>query len=95
MWSSPKKLESEKKLDLAVKYSEWPPANWLHTKAKEGDLVTMRFGGNFHYPDQSIDLTKDHNLLLIAGGVGVNPFASIFFHAFDLKGNPCFGFLIS
>ena len=65
MWSSPRKLETEKILDLAVKYSEWPPANWLHTQAKEGDAVSMRFGGNFHYPDKNIDTSKHHDVLLI------------------------------
>jgi len=84
MYSSPSDLENEKSLCLAVKYSEWPPANWLHTIAKEDDCVSIRFGGDFHYPDKDTDLVKDHSILLIAGGVGINPLASIYFHSFDL-----------
>ena len=62
MCSSPFDLEKENVLSLAVKYSEWPPAHWLHTTAKEQDLVTVRFGGDFHYPDKHTDLVKDHNV---------------------------------
>ena len=86
MCSAPQELETERTFDLAIKYSEWPPANWLHTKAKEGDTVGIRFGGDFHYPDRTTDSLKDHDVLLIAGGVGVNPLVSIFFHINDLYG---------
>ena len=62
MCSPPSDLEDEKSLSLAVKYSEWPPANWLHKIAKEDDCVSIRFGGDFHYPDKDTDLVKDHNV---------------------------------
>jgi len=87
MCSSPSELEKSNALSLAVKYSEWPPANWLHTKTKEEDWVSLRFGGDYHYPDKDTNLVKDHSVFLIAGGVGINPLASIFFHIFDLSNN--------
>ena len=62
MCSPPSELENENELTLAVKYSEWPPANWLHTSAKEEDWVSLRFGGDFHYPDKDTDLVKDHSV---------------------------------
>jgi len=87
MCSGPHTLQSNSSLELAVKYSTWPPAQWIHTKCKEGDWVTFRFGGDFYY-----DPTKDklfdndnHSLMLIAGGVGINPLYSIFQHATHLS----------
>lgn len=71
-------------MELAVKYSEWPPANWLHRQAKVGDRVSVRVGGDFHYPDKDTEAVPGHDLLLVAGGVGINPLASIIFH---LAGN--------
>ena len=62
MCSSPSELEKSNALSLAVKYSEWPPANWLHTKTKEEDWVSLRFGGDYHYPDKDTDLVKDHSV---------------------------------
>ena len=87
MWGPPSTLENDSMLDLAVKYSNWPPANWLHTQAKEGDIVSVRIGGEFSYPNYATTKLDDHNVVLIAGGVGINPLASIFFHIKDLKGN--------
>ena len=62
MCSPPSDLEDENCLSLAVKYSEWPPANWLHKIAKEDDCVSIRFGGDFHYPDKDTDTVKDHSV---------------------------------
>ena len=82
MCSEPKKLAEEGVMDLAIKFSTWPPAFWLHTKAEIGSAVSMRVGGDFHYPNAvSAAAAKDHRLLLIAGGVGINPLASIYFRA--------------
>ena len=44
MWSSPSKLEEELKLDLAVKFSTWPPAQWVHSKAKVGSELSVKIG---------------------------------------------------
>ena len=82
MSSAPSQLDNESTLELAVKESTWGPAHWLHTQAEVGSSVTMRVGGDFHYPNRMTNgATKGHNLLLVAGGVGVNPLASIFTHA--------------
>lgn len=85
MCGPPSTVVQENSLDLAVKYSEWPPANWLHTKAQEGDNVSIRIGGDFFYPDQHTN-SGEHDVLLIGGGVGINPLASIYFHISDLVG---------
>ena len=66
MCSPPSDLEDEKSLSLAVKYSEWPPANWLHKIAKEDDCVSIRFGGDFHYPDKDTDTVKDHSVSIFS-----------------------------
>ncbi len=42
----------------------------------------MRVGGNFYFDPQPSDPAVD--LLLIAGGVGINPLYSILLHAADL-----------
>ena len=44
MWSSPSKLEEELKLDLAVKFSTWPPAQWVHSEAKVGSELAVKIG---------------------------------------------------
>uniref|UniRef100_A0A673HYT6 Oxidoreductase NAD-binding domain-containing protein 1-like n=1 Tax=Sinocyclocheilus rhinocerous TaxID=307959 RepID=A0A673HYT6_9TELE len=44
--------------------------------------VTVRVGGNFYFDPQPSDPVVD--LLLIAGGVGINPLYSILLHAADL-----------
>ena len=84
MCSKPSNFEKEGTLDLAVKYSTWAPAQWLHTQAKIGSKVAFKIGGEFHYPNKLIEATDgyecEHDVLLIAGGVGINPLASIFFH---------------
>ncbi|EDO42208.1 predicted protein [Nematostella vectensis] len=72
--SSPSQLHSHRSFELAVKYSTHPPAHWVHTKCKPGDEVQVRVGGDFHYIKQKG--CKD-DLLLIAGGVGINPLWSM------------------
>jgi len=80
MCSDPAKLANEKLIDLAVKYSTWPPAHWVHTKCSVGDEIAIRFGGDFHYPPATV-LRNDHSIVLIAGGVGINPLFSIWLHS--------------
>lgn len=82
MYSSPCKLSSYQQLDLAVKYSEHPPAYWVHTQCKLDSQVHVRVGGDFYF-----DLASENNndLLLIAGGVGINPLCSILNHVADLS----------
>ncbi|KAL4222079.1 Oxidoreductase NAD-binding domain-containing protein 1 [Mactra antiquata] len=83
MCSSPIKLKQEQVLDLAVKYSKHPPAYWVHTKCKEGDTVDIRVGGDFYFDPMYNN--KDVDLLLIAGGVGINPLYSIVNEIVDIN----------
>ncbi|XP_005097509.1 oxidoreductase NAD-binding domain-containing protein 1 [Aplysia californica] len=82
MCSAPHTLVSTGQLVLAVKSSPHPPAHWVHTKCKEGSEVKMRAGGDFFYDPPKHACTED--LLLLAGGVGVNPLFSILQHFIHL-----------
>lgn len=44
MCSSPQQLKESGTLELAIKDSTWPPADWLHRKARVGDKVEMVVG---------------------------------------------------
>ncbi|XP_050418628.2 oxidoreductase NAD-binding domain-containing protein 1 [Patella vulgata] len=76
--SPPCKLVQEGKLDLAVKCSDHPPSAWVYHKCKVGDEVSVRVGGDFYY-DPIDDILLD-DIILIAGGVGINPLYSIIQH---------------
>ncbi|XP_006002735.1 oxidoreductase NAD-binding domain-containing protein 1 [Latimeria chalumnae] len=80
--SSPGLLEREGVLELAVKYSKHPPAQWIHTQCTLDSEVALRVGGDFFFDPQPTDPSVD--LLLIAGGVGINPLHSILLHIVDL-----------
>ncbi|XP_069768987.1 oxidoreductase NAD-binding domain-containing protein 1 isoform X2 [Narcine bancroftii] len=80
--SSPDLLERERVMELAVKYSKDPPAHWIHTQCKIGSEVTLRVGGDFFFDPRPSDSPVD--LLLVAGGVGINPLYSILLHVVDL-----------
>uniref|UniRef100_UPI00398E67FB oxidoreductase NAD-binding domain-containing protein 1 isoform X2 n=1 Tax=Pristiophorus japonicus TaxID=55135 RepID=UPI00398E67FB len=80
--SSPGLLERESILELAVKYSRHPPAHWIHTQCVVGSGVTLRAGGDFFFDPRPSD--SPVNLLLVAGGVGINPLYSILLHIADL-----------
>ncbi|XP_006823724.1 oxidoreductase NAD-binding domain-containing protein 1-like [Saccoglossus kowalevskii] len=82
MCSSAKKLKDENLMDLAIKYSDYPPTEWVHKECQEGSEVSIRAGGDFYYDPQPTDSTTD--VLLIAGGVGINPLYSMFLHNADL-----------
>ncbi|XP_065665875.1 oxidoreductase NAD-binding domain-containing protein 1 isoform X3 [Hydra vulgaris] len=74
--SSPQLLKSDSSLNLAVKYSTHAPAHWVHKKCKCGDEVSLAVGGELFYSRNHHNFSD--NLLLIAGGVGINPLFSIF-----------------
>lgn len=57
-------------------------ANSFIFKCKVGSSVAIRVGGDFYFAPEIGD--PSHDLLLIAGGVGLNPLASIFSHACHL-----------
>ena len=46
------------------------------------DVFCSRFGGDFYYPSGGLD--DEHSLLLVAGGVGINPLYSIWLEAAQL-----------
>ncbi|XP_034016866.1 oxidoreductase NAD-binding domain-containing protein 1-like isoform X2 [Thalassophryne amazonica] len=82
MCSSPGLLQREGIIELAVKYSTYPPAHWIHTTCTVGSHVAMRVGGDFFFDPSPSDPSVD--LLLVAGGVGINPLYSILLHTADL-----------
>ncbi|XP_074126210.1 oxidoreductase NAD-binding domain-containing protein 1 isoform X1 [Sminthopsis crassicaudata] len=81
--SSPSLLKQESALELAVKYTNHAPSLWVHTKCALGSEVTVRVGGNFFFDPQPSD--PPVNIVLIAGGVGINPLLSILLHLTDLQ----------
>ncbi|XP_020617147.1 oxidoreductase NAD-binding domain-containing protein 1-like isoform X2 [Orbicella faveolata] len=81
--SSPRELKESSTIELAVKHSQHPPALWVHTKCCVGSKVHMRVGGNFYFDPKPDDSCPD--LLLIAGGVGINPVYSIVRHVADIS----------
>ncbi|XP_049606972.1 oxidoreductase NAD-binding domain-containing protein 1 [Syngnathus scovelli] len=82
MCSSPGLLQREGVVELAVKFANHPPAHWVHTACTLGSRVAMRVGGDFYFDPSPSDPAVD--LLLVAGGVGINPLYSILSHSADL-----------
>ncbi|XP_053118148.1 oxidoreductase NAD-binding domain-containing protein 1 isoform X2 [Hemicordylus capensis] len=80
--SSPGLLEQEGVLELAIKRTAHLPAHWVHTQCALDSEVALRVGGNFFFDPQPSDIPV--NLVLIAGGVGINPLFSILLHVADL-----------
>lgn len=81
--SSPRLLKEKRSIDLAVKYSEHPPALWVCTKCQVGSKVLMKVGGEFYFDPNPEGPSPD--LLLIGGGVGINPLYSIVQHVADIS----------
>lgn len=82
MCSSPGLLQREGVIELAVKYTKHPPAHWVHTQCTVGSRVALRVGGDFFFDPAPSGLSLE--LLLLAGGVGINPLYSILLHTADL-----------
>ncbi|MBN3291980.1 OXND1 protein, partial [Polypterus senegalus] len=80
--SNPGLLRRDGVIELAVKYSEHPPARWIHTECGLDSVVSLRAGGDFFFDPLPSEPAK--NLLLVAGGVGINPLYSILLHVADL-----------
>lgn len=88
MCSPPSLMEHSQQIDLAIKKSSWPPAEWVHSRCRAGDKVQIRVGGDFYYDPPSNSPIPD--LVFIAGGVGINPLLSIMLQLktlFQMKGN--------
>jgi len=61
------------RLRLAVKRSSHPPAAWCHSAAAApGACVQLKAGGDFYW-DPVRDGPSTEHLLLVAGGLGINP----------------------
>ena len=75
-------------LQLAVKSSKHPPAQWCHTFAKPGKRVKLAAGGSFYFDPEEHGTLK--HLVLIAGGIGINPIFSMLKEAyFHRQKLPC------
>jgi len=77
--------ESLPLLSLAIKGSPASRsihARWAHTSegAKEGVVIGLRVGGGFHFEMTEEHWRKGTRLVLLAGGVGINPLMSILAH---------------
>ncbi|XP_041365733.1 oxidoreductase NAD-binding domain-containing protein 1-like [Gigantopelta aegis] len=82
MCSAPSLLQERGLLQLAVKWSSHPPADWIHKKCKVGDEVELKAGGDFYFDPPPGEF--QWKLVLIAGGIGINPLFSILQHAVHL-----------
>ncbi|KAJ8267322.1 hypothetical protein COCON_G00124940 [Conger conger] len=71
--SSPALLRREGVIELAVKYTTHPPAHWIHHSCRLDSEVEVRVGGDFFFDPSPGGGAVD--LLLVAGGVGINPLA--------------------
>lgn len=71
-------------LELAVQKSKNPPAQWLWRPQGEilGSQLVVRVGGSFTWPPPKLDTNSIERLVLVAGGVGINPLISIMSHLF-------------
>ncbi|KAL8617688.1 hypothetical protein ACOMHN_064942 [Nucella lapillus] len=87
MCSSPSLLKAKGILILAVKFSEHPPALWIHTKCRAGDVLHLRAGGDFYF-DSHPGEENPGDVLLVAGGVGINPLYSMVNHVAHINALP-------
>ncbi|KAK6437265.1 hypothetical protein LTR95_006547 [Oleoguttula sp. CCFEE 5521] len=73
-------------LELAIQKSRNPPAAWLWRPASEILLsqLAVRVGGSFVYPPVLPSDSRVERLVLIAGGVGINPLMSMLSHVMQL-----------
>lgn len=83
MTSAPRLLAEERTMQLAVKRTGYAPTLWVHEQARTGSEVSVQVAGDFSYDPQPGDDTTD--LLLVAGGVGINPLCSMMRHIADLN----------
>ncbi|KAI4730792.1 hypothetical protein E4T49_01130 [Aureobasidium sp. EXF-10728] len=76
--------------ELAIQKSSNPPAQWLWKPTSEilNQQIIVRTGGSFVYPPPGIDVKDIEQVVLVAGGVGINPLISIFAHLMSLKQRP-------
>ncbi len=81
--STPKRLAKTGEIELIIKRGgRGVPTRWLHDTAAVGDTVELCAVGAFHYSSVAED--GPGPLLLIAGGLGINPLLSILAHAHEM-----------
>ena len=76
--STPDQLDSDHSISLAIKQSDDAITKWVHSKEvlefNERDIcVHLRVGGDFQF-----DNNEAKHYILICGGIGITPLASIF-----------------
>ncbi|XP_013788312.1 oxidoreductase NAD-binding domain-containing protein 1-like, partial [Limulus polyphemus] len=86
MTSAPCMVQEAGLMELAIRYSDFPPTRWIHRECEPGKEISVRVGGDFFYDPQPNDLDANSDILLVGGGVGINPVASIAQHYCYLKG---------
>ncbi|KAH7109061.1 hypothetical protein B0J11DRAFT_586667 [Dendryphion nanum] len=77
-------------LELAIQKSpDNPPAAWLWQPPERiiGTEIYVRVGGSFVWPPNNLRLDSIDHVVLIAGGVGINPLIAILSHLRQ-HGNP-------
>ncbi|KAJ5496078.1 hypothetical protein N7539_001194 [Penicillium diatomitis] len=70
-------------VELAVQEAQAnPPAAWLWKPLEEilGKPLNIRVGGSFTWPPSVNEISAIKNVVMIAGGVGINPLISILAH---------------
>ncbi|KAF4554149.1 Hypothetical protein D9617_5g070260 [Elsinoe fawcettii] len=89
--STPKEAKPTEKdpayLELAIQKSKNPPAQWLWRPINEilEQTIKVRVGGDFTWPPSHLAPFQVQRLVLIAGGVGINPLISILAHLMQQK----------
>ncbi|KAF2155868.1 ferredoxin reductase-like protein [Myriangium duriaei CBS 260.36] len=84
--STPREAQPEKNspayLELAIQKSRNPPAQWLWRPVEEilNQGLRVRVGGDFTWPPTTLNVDGIKRLVLVAGGVGINPLISILAH---------------
>lgn len=66
-------------LEVAVKSSSHPTVQWVHQEAKRNQNVLIKVGDDLTLtinPD-ILESCKQNGIVLIAGGIGINPFLSM------------------
>ncbi|GBB86666.1 hypothetical protein RclHR1_13040002 [Rhizophagus clarus] len=75
--STPQTYKETNTFELAIKYSNHPPAKWFHEQANIGDEVNVRVGGEFVWDSLKEKQEQTEHVIFIAGGVGINPLISM------------------
>lgn len=74
-------MREQNEIVVAVQHSDFnAPARWIHEQARVGQSVGVRVGGTF----QLSPSLPTRPTLLLAGGIGVTPLASMFLHIADI-----------